>query len=158
MRRLLLATAIATLAFGAAACDSSTPSADATAATAAPTPSPTAVDLKAATTAACKEAVAASDAGPPAFDKGLEDVLNAVVAEDDAKGEAGEAAMRAALKAWSDKLTALAAQPIDAGLKATLTESASVIVKLTSPDDQTPVNTVKKNLAEIAQKIKTSCA
>ncbi|GAB2917257.1 hypothetical protein GCM10027280_00330 [Micromonospora polyrhachis] len=159
MRRLVAATAIAAaLTLGITGCGtdeekSAPPAAAPTTAAAASTPDP-----KAATTAACKEAVSAGETVAASMEAEFKAMLDAAMSGDEAKATELEKAFRAKLKAWSDKLTTLAGQEADPAVKATFTEAAAAITALNSPDDKTPSNQVTKKLAEVAQKVKTACA
>jgi len=126
-----------------------------------PAPAPTsalAVDAKAATAAACTEAVTISKAGAVDFQEGFDDLLKVAVEGDDAAADAAEKAFRATLTAWSDKLTEIAAQPVDADVKTVLTESAATVAKVADPADKTPVNAATEQLGGIAEKISAACA
>jgi hypothetical protein len=159
VRRLVAATAVAAaLILGITGCgteeEKSAPSAAApTTAAAASTPDP-----KAATTAACKEAVSVGEANTASFEAEFKAMLDAAMSGDEAKATELEKAFRAKVKAWADKLTTLAGQEVDPAVKAAFTEAAATITALNSPDDKTPANQVTKKLAEVAQKVKTACS
>jgi len=153
------ATAVAAaLILGITGCsteeDASTPPAAApTTAAAASTPDP-----KAATTAACKEAVSVGEANTASIEAEFKAMLDAAISGDEAKATELEKTFRAKLKAWSDKLTALTSEQVDPAVKAAFTEAAAAITALNSPDDNTPAGQVTKKLAEVAQKVKTACS
>ncbi|GAB3153487.1 hypothetical protein GCM10027290_46340 [Micromonospora sonneratiae] len=155
----MAATTVVALTLGVAGCGTDeekpadSPAAAPTTAAAAATP-----DVKAATTAACTEAVPLGETTAAAFKAEFSKILEVAMTGDEAKANKMEADLRAKLKAWSDKLTALAAGSIEPEVKAAFTAGAAEIVALNSPDDNTPVNTVTKKFADIAQKVKTACA
>ena len=153
MRRLLAAV-LAASAFGLAACGSDTEAGGAPAAGGASA----AADTAAATATACTEAMAVSKNGATAFEEGLDDLLKVALEGDDAKADAAEKEFRATLSAWSDKLTALSAEPVAEDVKAALTETAATVRKIADPADKTPVNAAKQQLADISDKIGAACA
>src|SRR5690349_8857580 len=152
MRRILV-TALAASALALAACGSSSDEAPTTGGSA-----PTAGGEAAATASACGEAVAVSKTGASGFDAGVDNLLKVALEGDEAKTDAAEKEFRAVLTSWSDKLTALAAEPVAADVKAALTEGAATVKKIADPDDNTPVNAAKEELAGVADKIGAACA
>ncbi|SNT61149.1 hypothetical protein SAMN05421812_11312 [Asanoa hainanensis] len=151
MRRILV-TAFTASALALAACGSDTD--------AAPTggASPAADGEAAATASACGEAVAVSKTGVSGFDAGVENLLKVALEGDEAKADAAEKEFRAVLTGWSDKLTALAAEPVAADVKVALTDGAATVKKIADPNDNTPVNAAKEELAGVADKIGAACA
>ncbi|MEV4538914.1 hypothetical protein AB0J82_34595 [Asanoa sp. NPDC049518] len=153
MRRILV-TALAVSALALAACGSSSDDPPPTTGGSAPA----AGGEAAATASACGEAVAVSKTGASGFDAGVDNLLKVALEGDEAKTDAAEKEFRAVLTSWSDKLTALAAEPVAADVKAALTEGAATVKKIADPDDNTPVNAAKEELAGVADKIGAACA
>jgi hypothetical protein len=157
---------VSVVALGAAACGSSGDDAGtANAAGGAPSSSAAAGGGSDATATACKEAIAASEAGAKDFGSGIDEMQkmllgitgDSVDAELEAKGTELETKMHASLKTWSDKLTALAGQDVDANLKTALTESATTVTKINDPDDDTAGDAARTTLNGVADKIKAAC-
>ncbi|GIF64828.1 hypothetical protein Ais01nite_28630 [Asanoa ishikariensis] len=152
MRRILV-TVLAASALALAACGSDTDAAPAGGTSAA-----AGEGEAAATASACGEAVAVSKTGASGFDEGVENLLKVALEGDEAKTDAAEKEFRAVLTSWSDKLTELSGEPVAADVKAALTEGAATVKKIADPDDNTPVNAAKEELAGVADKIGAACA
>jgi hypothetical protein len=157
---------VSVVALGAAACGSSGDDAgSANAAGGAPTSSAAPGGASDATATACKEAIAASEAGAKDFGGGIDEMQKLLLgitadsddAEIEAKGTALETRMHASLKTWSDKLTALAGQDVDAKVKTTLTDAATTVTKINDPDDNTAGDAARTTLTGVADKIKAAC-
>jgi len=151
MRRILV-TALTASALALAACGSDPDTAPTGGA------SPAAEGEAAATASACGEAVAVSKTGASGFDAGVDNLLKVALEGDEAKTDAAEKEFRAVLTNWSDKLTELSGQPVAADVKVALTEGAATVKKIADPDDNTPVNAAKEELAGVADKIGAACA
>jgi hypothetical protein len=152
--RRILVTVLAASALALAACGSDTSEEP----TGGSSPAAAAEGEAAATASACGEAVAISKTGASSFDEGVDNLLKVAIEGDEAKTDAAEKEFRAVLTGWSDKLTELSGQPVAADVKAALTEGAATVTKIADPDDNTPVNAAKEELAGVADKIGAACA
>nr|MDT0659086.1 hypothetical protein [Micromonospora sp. DSM 115978] len=153
-------TAALMLLSATAACGSSDPDPAGSAGPSATAASPTApaVDLAAATSQACAEAIPLSEKSAADFMTDMEKALEVAVTGSEADAEKALQELRGNLTAWATKLTELAEQPIEEPVKAALTASATTIQELAKPEDNTPVSQVEKALQEAAAGIKTACA
>ena len=148
---------VSVVALGAAACGSSGDDAGSTNAAAG--------GASDATATACQEAIAASETGAKDFGSGIDEMQKLLLgitadsddAEIEAKGTELETKMHASLKTWSDKLTALSGQDVDANLKTALTDAATTVTKINDPDDNTAGDAARAALTGVADKIKAAC-
>ncbi|GIF70594.1 hypothetical protein [Asanoa siamensis] len=152
MRRFVVAAAASAFALALAACGSDD------AGTGAPAPSAAGAADAAETASACAEAVRISKDGAAAFEPGVSKLLELAVEGDEAKLAAAEEEFRTTLTAWSDKLTEFAGEPVEADVRAALTEGAATVRKIADPADNTPVNAAKDALTGVADKITSACA
>lgn len=137
MRYVLFATAFVTLSLNTGACGP---------------------DRQDATVAACATAVSMSKARTADYESDVHDLFVVAATNGSAAGERAMAAFRAKLTAWSEKLTAFTQQPIEADVKAALTEAASYVMKLADPNDGTSVDTAVQHLTNATEKLETACA
>ncbi|MEV4621552.1 hypothetical protein AB0J74_22940 [Asanoa sp. NPDC049573] len=157
---------VSVVALGAAACGSSGDDAGSASAAGGASASAAAGGASDATATACKEAIAASEAGAKDFGSGIDEMQKMVLsitadsddAELEAKGTELENKMRASLKTWSDKLTALAGQDLDADVKTALTDAATTVTKINDPNDDSDAAAARTALTGVADKIKAACA
>ncbi|MDG4825877.1 hypothetical protein O7635_28860 [Asanoa sp. WMMD1127] len=163
-RSIATVVLVSVVALGAAACGSS--DGDTAAGGASPSAAATTAGASAATQAACQEAIAASESGAKAFGSGMEEMQKLILEytknPDDkameAKGTELETKMRGDLKAWGEKLTALAGQDVDATVKTALTDAAKTVTDMNADDNEATGPEAQAALDGVVTKIKTACA